>query len=249
MSQDNNAGQPFQPQAGPGWPVAGYPDGGQPAGGHRAPDQPRKSRTGLIVGSVVAGVLALCCFGGGAAVLGSAGEESAKPAAAVASSKPATAPATSAPPSIAPATTAPAPQPESDTMGLPLGTTVTATTYAGAVEITVTKSRKYPKPRKSACNDFMPDPDQGYYLVLDVKVQVVSGEGSINPLDFTFVDGDGATASGISGAFSGCGKLMDSGNHFPAGTKRSGQLMFDVPTAKGAVEYGTTTPLASWQVS
>ncbi|MER5608213.1 DUF4352 domain-containing protein [Micromonospora tulbaghiae] len=254
MHEQNNFG-PQQPQQQPAYPpvtpVGSWPP---PPPLVMEPAAPKKRYNGLVVGLVVSGVALLACCGGLSAIVGgesetqrvSGGGVVVTTTAAPTTAAPTTAaPTTAAPTTAAPTTAAPeptevAPEPEpsdDDVSGKPLGTTLIHTTLDGEVEITVTRSKKYPKARKSACDSYSPGPDEGYYLVLDVKVKVVSGTGSINPLYFKFVDNDGYEASTISGAFSGCGKSLGSGNNLRAGTKRAGQLVFDVASVKGEVVY------------
>ncbi|XVU21444.1 hypothetical protein ACQPZJ_29740 [Actinoplanes sp. CA-054009] len=61
---------------------------------------------------------------------------------------------------------------------------------------------------------------------------------------------DGTTANAISGAFSGCEKSsLDSDNNLRAGQKRAGQVVFDVSSAKGSVEFAPdvfASAVASW---
>lgn len=250
MSENiNNPGQPFQPQQGQPYPPV-TPVGSWPVPPQQpvAPVKPKGRNGKVVVGGFVGFLLLVACCGGVVSLAGGGEQPPVKRGAA------ATAPVQSSPAATsAPTTTEPVepePSQSSEEFGLPLGVTFTATDYDGTVEITVSKSKKYPKPRTSACKKYMADPNEGYYLVFDVKVEVIAGTGSINPLYFEFVDGDGYTASTMVGSFSGCGKWLDSGNDLRAGTKRSGQLVFDTASLSGEVTYNPVlgSPVASWKV-
>lgn len=239
---NNNQGQPGQPQQ-PGQPT-GPVAGVEPVTAAR----PKGPRVKAIVGGFVGTLLVVACCGLGASVFGG-GEQSAAVKAAPEINVPATtAPAATTP--AAPEPTETEPEPTQETLGLPLGVTVTATDSNGEVEITVSQSKKYPKPRKKGCGDYPQNPDAGLYLVVDVKMEVVKGTGSINSLFFQHVDPDGYTTSTSTGIFSGCGKDLSSGNNLPKGTKRSGQMVFDLASAKGEIEFGGPLGdrLASWNV-
>lgn len=245
---DNNAnpnepqGQPY-PTAPATWPVQGVP----PIDQATAPKKRRSRALPLIFGASAL-VVVLCC--GGAAVFGGGDEQpQVKTKAAQPTARASTAPATTAPAEpVAPETTEPEPEPEptQDTMRLAVGKTATVTDQFGTIKVTVTKARK----RTTGCKSYSIDPNNGHYLLVDVKVQVVEGEGSINPLWFTFVDADGQTAEMFGGIFAHCGAALESGNDFPAGSKRSGQVVFDVATTKGEVVFSGPLgdPRASWTV-
>lgn len=230
---------------------------GQPQPGQTIPvvvaaPPKKKNRLILWIGVVLAALTVMCC---GAIGINAAGSDNGtkvkQPAAGLATTK-----------SVAPSPTSeqaadvaePTEEPTEDaaeTMNMKLGTTITVTTDDGTVEVTVSKQTKYKSPRTTACQQYMPKPDNGYYLVFNVKMEVVSGTGSINPLYFTHVDPDGGTSEAIGGMFSGCGKPLDSGNDMRAGTKRSGQLVFDSASTKGAVEFGGSFfggTQASWKI-
>lgn len=217
------------------------------------PAPKKKSRVPVWIGVGVAALVVICCGSVvGAVALDSDPEPKVK-------TQDVAAPVTSSPSPFASTTdpdvteTTEAPEPASDTFDLPLGTTVVVTTDDGTVEVTVSKQTKFKSPRTTACKPYMPKPDNGYYLVFNVKMEVVKGTGSINPLYFTYVSPDGATDEGLGGSFSGCGDSMDSGNDLRTGTKRSGQLVFDTASKKGSIEFGGTWfgggVQASWKVA
>lgn len=140
-------------------------------------------------------------------------------------------------PGSAPAANAPADK-DAAVQNMPLGRKLVVKEADGdTLAITVSASKKWPKPLKKACQSLMPKPTNGLFLVYDVTFEVTKGDKSINPLDLTYVAPDGTTDDGVSGAFSGCGKGIEAGIDFPAGTKRSGQIVFDVKAAKGRIEF------------
>ncbi|TYC23889.1 DUF4352 domain-containing protein, partial [Micromonospora sp. MP36] len=103
----------------------------------------------------------------------------------------------------------------------------------GTVEITVSNFRTKTK----ACEAYLPGPKNGMYLIADVTAEVTKGTGTINPFYFKWIGTDGSEESGVAGAFSGCGKLLGSGNDLATGSKRTGQLVFDVKDKNGTLEY------------
>jgi hypothetical protein len=115
------------------------------------------------------------------------------------------------------------------------GTIMTITGDDGNVQEAAIVSFKV---RKSSCNSFGGEPKNGSFLVADVRVTQKKGTGAVNPLFFTWVGEDGTTSSAIDGAFSGCAtNTLDSTNALRAGTKRAGQMVFDVSSSGGTVEY------------
>lgn len=125
------------------------------------------------------------------------------------------------------------------------GETLVVTEDDGTLEVTV----KSISTRTSACLDYGSAPTSGSYVVADVTVSVVSGTASINPLYLTWVADDGTTTDSIGGTFSGCDPALDSGNDMPSGTKRRGNVVFDVNANGGALTYENVlgTPLGSWR--
>jgi hypothetical protein len=130
------------------------------------------------------------------------------------------------------------------------GSTVTLTGDDGSVQETTIVSFKL---HKGACSQFGTAPDNGAYLVAELRVEQKKGTGSVNPLYFNFVGADGTTSDAIGGAFSGCAKNdLGSTNSLRAGAKRSGQVAFDVKSAKGTVELTpgmAADTVGSWRSS
>lgn len=234
---------PGYPPYGPSQPYGGPPAGyGPPPQGpvFTPPPAPKKSTNGRAVAIIAASVAGLCVFGGiYAAVTGKsdpkasvespAGNTTAKDAD---KDKPAGKPK------------------QPDTYNVALGSAITVSGDGGsAVKGTIKSAKAY----KQACNDFAPAPDNGLFVVVDVVVEQTKGTGSVNPLDFTFVADDGATANGLSAAFSGCDSpSLSSTNSLRAGQKRSGKIAFDATSGKGTVEWapgglGAET-VGSWKV-
>lgn len=230
--------QPGQPP-----PYGAVPPYGMPP----FPAPPKKSSAGktvlIVVGALFALVLVVCV---GAAIVGGGG--SGKPTV----DKPAAAGTGTA----AEATTAAGTDEPTDagqaknTFNVPPGSTITVTAGNGDKgEATVRSAKTYSK----GCGEFAPDPENKVFVVVDVLVQWRAGTGSVNPLDFTFVSDDGTSATGISGAFSGCDKpSLDATNSLRAGQKRAGKIAFDATSGKGAVEWapgglGSDT-VGSWKI-
>jgi hypothetical protein len=195
---------------------------------------------------IVAIVAGLCLIGG---VLNAITGADTKNGAAVTTQPPATQTAKGQPADEEqPATEQPAD--DSGQFNLKPGTTLTITGDDGSVQDTTILSFKQ---HKGACGSFGADPENGTYLIAEVRVVQKKGTGSVNPLYFDFVGDDGTTSNSIGGAFSGCAKNdLDSTNSLRAGSKRSGQVVFDVKSAKGTVEM---TPgliaetIGSWKTS
>jgi hypothetical protein len=231
------------------------PPGPHPHPGYYPPPAPPKKGwgTGKIL-AAVAGAIALMCVGVGA--LGAMTDTNNKTVAntavgATAAETKAAQPTKAAKPTKTKAPAKPKPaEPVDDEDGqfdLKVGTALTVTDGGSVQEITLV-SFKF---RKS-CGG-LSAPKSGGYLVVNIKAVQKSGTGSINPLYFDFVGTDGTTADTLSGMFSGCEKNnLDSTNSLRAGQKRSGQIVFDVASAKGAVELtpGLFSDTAgSWKLS
>jgi hypothetical protein len=95
----------------------------------------------------------------------------------------------------------------------------------------------------------MPDPERGMFLVVDVLVEATKGTVPVNSLNFEWVGEDGTTSNTIDGAFSGCDKSRLAATDLRAGQKRAGQIVFDVSSTKGAVEFAPdilSSAAASW---
>ncbi|GGR63944.1 hypothetical protein GCM10010169_03450 [Micromonospora fulviviridis] len=240
------AGQPPYPPAGgaafppppgqyPPPPGEAYPPTGPypPAPGQFGPPAKKSNKNVWItVGIVVAVMLLLCCGGGIFAIYSGAKKTKDAidnlPTPGVTYSNP----VDDSPTGGTSATPDPG-KTDSETFNMPSGDTLIVNDDDGTVEITVGNFRTKDK----ACQEFMPAPKNGMYLIADVTAEVTKGTGSINPFFFKWVGSDGAEESGVGGAFSGCGKLMGSGNNLPTGSKRSGQLIFDVKDRNGTLEY------------
>ncbi len=120
--------------------------------------------------------------------------------------------------------------------------------YGDRVEITITSAESKP-----TCGASARKPETGSYLVADVTVKVKSGTASVKATDFDFA----STAGGwphrdIGPEFTGCGGTgLGTLDNIPAGTERTGRLVFDVSGA-GRIVYHVrsgTTPLgAQWKV-
>ncbi|MFC0029065.1 DUF4352 domain-containing protein [Micromonospora chaiyaphumensis] len=220
----------YPPPPGEAYPPTGpYP----PAPGQFGPP-PKKSNKNvwITVGIVVAVMLLLCCGGGIFAIY--SGAQKTKdaidnlPTPGVTYGNP----IDDAPTGGASATPEPG-RTDGETFNMPSGDTLIINDDDGTVEITVSNFRTKDK----ACQQYMPGPKNGMYLIADVTAEVTKGTGSVNPFYFKWVGSDGTEESGVGGAFSGCGKLMGSGNNLPSGTKRTGQLIFDVKNKNGTLEY------------
>jgi hypothetical protein len=196
------------------------------------------SKTWIWVVSAVAAAL-LLCVGGVVAVLVAAGNfakdlqlDAASP------------PVKPAPFEPAPAPFEPEPVPEPEL--LKLGETLVVTSDKGdAYEVTV-KNKKF---RKKGCDPYALKPENGGYLVADVAVKVTKGNADISPYDFHLAAADGSTAGNTASVASGCGDDLDSVHRLKAGSRRSGQLVFDVGAAKGDITYKVNGAIAGiWDV-
>ena len=220
------------PVSGSGYAPSGpYPPApGQPFGAPPAAAPGSRKKVWLTIGIVAAVLLLLCCGGGIFAVLAGA-KKVEKAAESLPTPALTNAPAT-------PATGATDPTPDADqttgeTFNMEPGDTLVIDDEDGTIQLTVDNFRTSAK----ACKAYLPGPDEGMYVIADVTAEVTKGTGSFNPFFFRWVGADGTEASGMGGALSGCGKLLPSGNDLPAGSKRAGQLVFDVKDKNGIVEY------------
>jgi hypothetical protein len=135
----------------------------------------------------------------------------------------------------------PAPN-KASTFKVPVGTTITADDGEGVVHVTVTASRWQVR----GCDNNALSKPKMAYVVIDVTVQVVSGTGSVNPLYFEFTATDGTDAT--MGIFAGCADL-GSGNGYPAGTTKKGQLVYDAARGPGELYWSTwTEQIGSWLI-
>lgn len=247
-----------QPPAAPGYgqpgPVPGFP---APAYGQPVGPAPKSNRTLLVVLASIGAVVVLCC--GGATALYVIGSE--KTPVASASAAPSVSPV--AAPSSVPTT-----GPKDDTGGsapddaggnvpddtgtadpktsnMRIGQTLVLTRKSSGdqMEVTVTKVTT----RKTGCaGGQAPD---GVYLLATVRVEIVKGTGSVNPLYFRFRGAGAQTNSTIDAMFSGCGQLR-SGVDLKAGTKVDGTLVFETRSPKGELVFqqpGDATT-SSWKV-
>ncbi|MFG2053728.1 hypothetical protein ACGFI9_06805 [Micromonospora sp. NPDC048930] len=261
--QPPTSGTPYPPPVAPGGgyppqpPTSGapYPPAGQfppaPGGAYPpAPGQPfaapptKKSNKGLWIGlGVGALVLLLLCCGGGIFAIYSGGKKAEEAIASLPTSAPTVDPFDT--PSPAESGSTPDARPtDGETFNMAPGDTLIINDDDGTIEITLSNFRT----KKDSCQEFMPGPKKGMFLIADVTAEVTKGTGSVNPFYFRWKGADGSEESGISGAFSGCGKLLNSGNDLPVGTKRTGQLVLDVKDKNGVVEYQHNfRPAGSWK--
>jgi hypothetical protein len=153
-----------------------------------------------------------------------------------------------------PPSSTPAPEPTTaraqpgQMFGLTPGTVMTITGAGGSVQDAVVLSFKV---FGAGCGAYGNDPKRGSYLVADLLVRQRKGVGAVNPLYFTFVGDDGTTADSISGTFSDCGTTeLGATNALRAGSMRAGQVVFDVASPRGTVEYAPgglgTDAAGSW---
>jgi hypothetical protein len=221
--------QPYQAA-----PTQGY----QPY--QQTPAAPAKSsnRTLFIVLGVVGGLLALCCIGGVAVF-------ALYPAMLSSTSSGSDDPVVNQEPPIVDQPNNPG-QPGGNSVDMPVGTSVDVTSGGDAYTIAITSATW----RDDNCeeNEFLPQPE-GKLLVLDVTWEVTKGTASINPFFFEYVDSDGVT--GDYSIFDGCDPALDAGNDLPAGSKRTGKVVFEVKgKTTGTVSYGDFTGAkASWTIT
>lgn len=236
--------QPAQPPYGYGYPP---PQPGQPMWQPPIPVVPAKRWTGgRIALAVVGGVLVLCCGGIGVAALtdDTTTTATSPTAAETAGDQPdgAAQPAQEL-------KKAPAEEPAgSDTFNVPTGTKITHEDGGD----TITAVLRSAKAHKKGCNSLDVDPENGVFVVVDVVVTQTAGEGSVNPLDFTFVAEDGTSANAVSAVFSGCDEPSLASADLRAGQKRAGKIAFDISMKKGSLEWapgglGADT-VGSWAV-
>ncbi|MFJ8689236.1 DUF4352 domain-containing protein [Micromonospora wenchangensis] len=209
-------GYPPQP-GGPGYPLGPAKSGGSSS-----------RNVWIVIGLVVALVVLLCC-GGIIALMVAGGNKADEAAREFEPSLPT--PGVTAAPGLP---GDPPSSPTDESFNLKAGQTLVISDDDGTIEITV---RSFSTSTKG-CRSFAPPPNKGFYLIADVTATVTKGTSSINPFYFQWVADDGTTVNGLAGAFSGCGgDLLDSGSGIPAGSKRSGSVVFDVADKNGVVEY------------
>ncbi|MFC0099311.1 hypothetical protein ACFFKH_17540 [Micromonospora marina] len=230
------SGAPYPPPGSEYQPPGGYPPPGgayPPPGAPFGPPAKKSNKNVWITVGVIAVILLLLCCGGGIFAIYSGVKTTQEaidslPTPGVTYGQP-----TGDTPTGVPTGT---PQPgntDDKTFNMPAGDKLVVNDDRGTIEITVGNFQT----RNAACTEVMPGPRNGMFLIADVTAEITKGTGSINPFYFTWVAADGTEESGIGGAFSGCGKLMTSGTNLPEGSKRSGQLIFDVKDQNGVVEY------------
>ncbi|QDY06422.1 DUF4352 domain-containing protein [Micromonospora sp. HM134] len=244
------SGAGYPPVSGGGYPPpgGGYPPpgGGYPPPGGGYPPQPggpgyplgpaksagsSNKNVWIVVGLVVALVVLLCC-GGIIALIVAGGKQADEAAREFEPSLPT--PGVTAAPGLPGDPPSAAPSSTDEAFNLKAGQTLVISDDDGTIEITV---RSFSTSTKG-CRSFAPPPNKGFYLIADVTATVTKGTSSINPFYFQWVADDGTTVNGLAGAFSGCGgDLLDSGSGIPAGSKRSGSVVFDVADKNGVVEY------------
>jgi hypothetical protein len=238
---------PEQPQ-----PYSGPPYGEQQPQYHAAPQygvQPppgKGSRTWIWIAAAVVTLLVLC-IGGGVALVLSARHYSEETA-----SAPLVTPEPfdeSGEPWFTPDDDVPeldldeqVPEPEV----LRLGETLVITGNKGDAFEVVVKNKKF---RKKGCDPYSPKSENGGYLIADVTVTVTKGKADVSPFDFDLVTPDGTTMDNSGGIRSQCGNDLDYVQDLKAGSKRRGQLVFDVGSPKGEITYKVDGAVAgSWKV-
>jgi hypothetical protein len=101
-----------------------------------------------------------------------------------------------------------------------------------------------------SADGFFPDPD-GTLLIVDVVFEVTKGTASINPFFFDYIDSSGKR--GDYAILSGCDEPpLKSDSDLPAGTKRTGKIVFDVTVGQtGVIQYENLfgDDAASWKIT
>ncbi|MFE9688964.1 hypothetical protein [Micromonospora sp. NPDC005806] len=228
-------GMPYPPATGPYPPAPGQPFGVPSA---------KKSNKGLWIGlGIGAVVLLLLCCGGGIFAIYSGAKKTQDAIESLPTPAITSGPFDDTPAPVESQSTPDAGETDGETFNMKPGDTLIINDD-GTTEITLSNFRS----RKDSCDQFMPGPKKGMFLIADVTAEVTKGTGTVNPFYFRWKGADGSEESGISGAFSGCGKLLNAGNDLPAGTKRTGQLVLDVKDKNGVVEYQHNfRPAGSWK--
>ncbi|WLS44510.1 hypothetical protein Q3V37_24450 [Micromonospora profundi] len=109
---------------------------------------------------------------------------------------------------------------------LKVGQTLLVSTGQGKMKITIESV----KVRTTACNEYVGNPDSGYFIVAEVSVEVTEGKGNVHSTQFMWEDKDGNTDGG---AYSGCGEPPS----------KAGSIKY---FAEGAYSHGE--PDGSWKV-
>jgi hypothetical protein len=118
---------------------------------------------------------------------------------------------------------------------LALGKPATFTDSDGTWTVTVT-ARAWSDKNCGEAAGFFPPPD-GKLLIVDIAFEVTKGTASINPFSFDYYDSD--RKAGDYAILSGCDEpQLDADNDLPAGTKRTGKIVFDVTGKQtGVIQY------------
>ncbi|WFF02796.1 hypothetical protein [Micromonospora sp. WMMD964] len=217
-SQPPFSGAAYPVAGGPGYPLAAPPT---------VPAQGSNKKTVVVVAVTAAVLTLLVCAGGIVAVV--IGANRVAPRVTEAGPTPGVTRRAIQPPADAPSSALPS----GDTRNMSPGDTLVVDGDEGTIEITVTRFSTATKP----CTAYGLKPDEGMYVIADVTLTVTKGTASANPLFFNWVAADGSEANAIAGAFSGCGKPMPSAEELPAGTRRTGSVVFDVHDTSGVLEY------------
>jgi hypothetical protein len=222
-----------------GTPAPGTAIPGAPQYGPPTPAPPKSNRT---LAFVIAGVVALLvlCVGGGIAVALAANRlaDRAKEATARPTFDPFDQPLPTGGPTPS---TYPSPDEKDETpevQELKLGETLVLHNENGdEYEVRVSNTAFRTKP----CDPYALKPKNGGYLIADVSVAVKTGRADVSPFDFEFVTPSNVSMDNTAGASSACGNDLASIRGLKAPGKRAGQLVFDVPKAKGVVIVKTST--------
>lgn len=206
-----------------------------------------KANRGVSIGLAVGlALLLLCCLCGVIVVASNLGKDPADPGANAPASTPTPTPSATTPSQAAPTKPSTSSSKAPSLFGLPVGTWITNKSATSAWDVAVT-SATYSYERGCKYIDDAP-PAGRRYLYITVEFSVTAGTADINPYDFSYVDSAGHTGK-RSYSCTGDDDL-DSGNGLPAGSKRVGSVIFEVPEGvAGAVEYEAGIKVtASWAI-
>jgi hypothetical protein len=241
---------PYQQYPGQPYPTQQYP--AQPYPGHQYPSQPypgpavapakSSNKTLIIVLVVVGALLVLCCAG----VIGLFALRAYQVDAAAAREPGITFP-TDAP--GVPGGDETVATPTGANANLALGKAVMFSDDDGTWTVAVT-ARAWSEKNCGSAAGFFPDPD-GTLLIVDVAFEVTKGTASINPFFFDYIDSSGKR--GDYAILSGCDEPpLESDNDLPAGTRRTGKVVFDVTVGQtGVIQYENLfgDDSASWKIT
>jgi hypothetical protein len=232
--------QPYPGEPYPGQPYPGQPYPGQPYPGPVGPPAKSSNRTLVIVLVVVGALLLLCCVG----VIGLFAVRAYQSDAAASNN-----PGVSAPTRGLPGDDETVAAPTGANANLPLGKAATFTDSDGTWTVAVT-ARTWSDKNCGSAAGFFPDPD-GKLLIVDVAFEVTKGTASINPFFFDYLDSAGKR--GDYAILSGCDEPpLEADNDLPAGTKRTGKIVFDVTVGQtGVIQYENLfgDDAASWKIT